>query len=105
MIRPHYPVLDYLVNYDYIATQLCENKDQPILDCNGKCYLIKELEKSNPSHPLMPKLELKEYIANEILAIEFRKNTIIQHKKMIYHRIKKSEKGFLDDMYRPPALS
>lgn len=36
-------MVDYIVNYDYISTQLCENKEKPELECNGKCHLKKEL--------------------------------------------------------------
>lgn len=41
--------MDYLVNYDYIRTELCVNKEKPILGCNGKCYLMKELAKASES--------------------------------------------------------
>ncbi|WP_185670499.1 hypothetical protein [Chryseobacterium sp. POL2] len=47
MLKPLFPVLDYAVNYDYISTELCVNKTQPELHCNGKCYLSKELAKSS----------------------------------------------------------
>lgn len=46
MAKPILPVLDYWVNYKYIATELCENQDQPKLECNGKCHLKKELAKA-----------------------------------------------------------
>jgi hypothetical protein len=41
------------LNKEYIATQLCENKDKPQLHCDGHCYFMKkvkqvqEKEKSN----------------------------------------------------------
>nr|WP_255669525.1 hypothetical protein [Myroides oncorhynchi] len=38
------PVVEYIVNYDYISTVLCVNVDKPILECNGKCYVAKELQ-------------------------------------------------------------
>lgn len=37
------PVFDYIVNYDYIRTELCINKEIPIMGCDGKCYLMKQL--------------------------------------------------------------
>lgn len=37
------PVATYFLNYEYIATELCENKDRPELKCNGQCYLMKSL--------------------------------------------------------------
>lgn len=39
MLRPLAPVIIYYANYDYIALELCENRNKPILDCNGICYL------------------------------------------------------------------
>lgn len=46
LFRPAFPFLDYLVNYHYITTELCENKNTPELHCNGKCHLKKELAKA-----------------------------------------------------------
>lgn len=46
VFRPAFPFLDYVVNYRYIATELCENKNAPELHCNGKCHLKKELAKT-----------------------------------------------------------
>lgn len=51
--KPLWPVAEYALNYDYISKKLCENEDQPELQCNGKCYLSKKLaaisdEEHNP---------------------------------------------------------
>ncbi|PZR18979.1 MAG: hypothetical protein DI539_15620 [Flavobacterium psychrophilum] len=46
LLKPVMPVLDYIVNYDYIAKELCENKAKPQMHCNGKCHLMKELAKA-----------------------------------------------------------
>lgn len=46
LLKPILPVVEYVVNYDYIATVLCENKDKPMMHCNGKCHLMKELAKN-----------------------------------------------------------
>lgn len=32
-------------NKNYIAATLCENRDKPVLQCNGKCYLSKQLKR------------------------------------------------------------
>lgn len=39
--------MEYLANYDYIATELCENRDKPEMHCNGKCHLMKQLAKAS----------------------------------------------------------
>lgn len=49
LLKPVLPVIDYVVNYDYISTVLCVNKAKPKLECNGKCHLVKELAKSSES--------------------------------------------------------
>ncbi len=46
-MKPIFPVFQYILQYDYITKVLCENKDIPIMGCNGKCYLMKELAKSS----------------------------------------------------------
>lgn len=46
-LRPILPVIDYVINYEYISTVLCENKDKPELKCCGKCHLKKELAKAS----------------------------------------------------------
>lgn len=47
IIVPIVPVIDYLINKDYIAKNLCVNKDKPKSCCKGKCHMIKELKKTN----------------------------------------------------------
>ncbi|WP_411030754.1 hypothetical protein [Spongiimicrobium sp. 3-5] len=47
LIRPLWPVAEYVMNYDYIVNVLCENKDKPQLQCDGKCYLAKQLAKAS----------------------------------------------------------
>ena len=39
-------MVEYVVNYQYIATELCINKDKPKLKCDGKCHLKSELAKA-----------------------------------------------------------
>ncbi len=83
VLKPILPVVDYLVNYDYISTVLCENKAKPELKCNGKCHLMKELAKASDIEPLgekptnsdkkirySQKIEL--LFCNEVTEISFR---------------------------------
>nr|WP_294869711.1 hypothetical protein [uncultured Pedobacter sp.] len=34
------------LNKNYIASVLCENRDKPMMHCNGKCYLMKKLKQA-----------------------------------------------------------
>lgn len=56
LAKPVLPVLEYIINYDYIVAELCENKAKPEMHCNGKCHLKKELAKASESEkPLSQK--------------------------------------------------
>lgn len=67
-----WPVLDYMANYDYIVNTLCENRDKPELECNGKCHLSKELAKeagaddTNPQNKTS-KTEIPQIIISELI--------------------------------------
>lgn len=51
LLKPLWPLAEYLIYYDYIVENLCENKDEPMLNCDGKCYLAKMLAaESSQSH-------------------------------------------------------
>jgi len=40
---------DFYLNRSYIAKNLCVNRDNPQMHCNGKCYLAKRIrEQENP---------------------------------------------------------
>lgn len=47
LFKPVLPVLGYLMNYEYIAKELCINKNDPGLHCSGKCQLKSELAKAS----------------------------------------------------------
>lgn len=45
LVKPVMPLLEYAINQEYIAEVLCINRDRPDKGCNGKCYLMSQLEK------------------------------------------------------------
>lgn len=40
----YFVYVGFQFNKNYIAANLCENRDKPVLQCNGKCYLSKKLK-------------------------------------------------------------
>ncbi|PWJ60495.1 hypothetical protein CLV98_101679 [Dyadobacter jejuensis] len=44
MLSPWGTIAYFHINRSYIAKVLCENRDRPKLNCNGKCYLAKKLK-------------------------------------------------------------
>lgn len=76
LIQPMYPILDYLLNYDYITQQLCENRDKPVLACNGKCYLAESIvtQKSSTSEKeqvLLPKADFDKLLTVRPKTVSF----------------------------------
>lgn len=45
--KPFCPLVEYTLNKAYIVQALCENKNKPELQCEGKCHLAKEITKAN----------------------------------------------------------
>ena len=72
LFKPFWPVVEYVVNYDYIVNVLCENKDKPELQCNGKCYLMTKLaqeteqQKENPFGKKQSSSEIQNIIFYQI---------------------------------------
>lgn len=65
----------YEINKQYVADKLCENKNKPQLNCNGKCYLKKQLKKadansdSNKSTTSNERMDMLECILPESFCI------------------------------------
>jgi len=51
LLRPVYPLADYLMHREQIVQQYCENKNKPAMHCNGKCHLMKEMKKATEETP------------------------------------------------------
>jgi len=47
-------VLSFRINHKYIAAKLCVQRNNPHNECNGKCWLKKELEKSGDNESNQP---------------------------------------------------
>ena len=55
-------VMDYNLNKDFIAQNLCVNKAKPKLHCNGKCQMMKKLaeeEKQNSTSNTSNTIKIK----------------------------------------------
>ncbi|TYP92129.1 hypothetical protein LX73_2379 [Fodinibius salinus] len=43
LVRFAMPLTWYIANYDYITSELCVNRDNPDIDCDGMCQLEKKM--------------------------------------------------------------
>jgi hypothetical protein len=95
-----------------LAAKYCVNKKKPMLHCDGKCYLAKQLkkleqeEKKNQPVPKMP-LKLKENSWNSTSQViaTFEKQEIFPVEESAYFFYKTSElSSFSVDTFHPPAF-
>jgi hypothetical protein len=101
LVKPIIPVLDYIVNYEYIATELCENKAKPELKCNGKCHLTKELAKvSDAEKPISS--EKKQTLHQEIEVL-FCKQIDELNLMFNFCFLEKVKETFYQDLYKSVA--
>jgi hypothetical protein len=110
IIQPAIPVIEYFINYNYIATQLCENRDKPLLECNGKCYLEKQVSKqqnseSNSSVPMPPKIDLEKFISLKIVDFTYQISKPIQATVIPLFCNSLKEATFNFFLFRPPSCT
>ena len=60
--------INFYFNQNEIAAIECENKDRPEMNCNGKCYLAKQLEKAD--NELAAKKEKQEHSISILKLVE-----------------------------------
>ena len=110
LVQPAIPVLEYLINYNYIVNELCENREKPIKTCNGKCYLGDQVEKQlnldpEPQLPVPPQVDLEKFIT---LGVEFEHEItdfeLANHKLPTFYKGLESELQ-VDSLLRPPQAS
>jgi len=109
MLKPIIPVIVYYIDYDYIVAELCENKAKPILQCNGKCHLAKELKKANDginTEKTVPPLNMKEYPVAPFLTqtILLQKGDFKIYNKGIYSRANSFIDAYTTSIFHPPKF-
>ena len=109
-LKPIFPVIEYAVNYEYISKVLCENKAKPMMHCNGKCHLMKELAKASENEkpassdkkgysPVLEVLFFEEIKPFAIAAVSFLNN---ENCNYIYSNLYSN--SHLESIFRPPIF-
>jgi len=109
LVQPVLPVLEYLINYDYIVNELCENRDKPILTCNGKCYLGDQVEKQldrgpDQQKPIPPKFDTEKFVT---LKTSCKNDLFIIEKSIVSRPVSGNflkEGLYIDSLLRPPIV-
>ena len=107
MVQPILPLIEYNVNKEYIASVLCENRDKPQLDCQGKCYLKKQIQKTKKSdsheHPI-PQIDLSKYPVSLISNYTYKLNEVIIIPDNNFQEKSVKTNHYSASLFRPPIV-
>lgn len=106
MVRPLVPIMEYYANYDYIANVLCENKDKPYLECNGKCYLEKQLNKTNHNNhehkSTIPQIDFDKYPVSPVEQFSYTPKNFNENLTHRFFVNKYTSQDFYNSLLKPP---
>jgi hypothetical protein len=70
--------LNYMINYSYYKEVLCANKNNPNMDCNGKCALKKQLksaskekDQSKEDFDFSQQMQLSVFVTSNVALFQF----------------------------------
>lgn len=99
--------IDFWLNKDYIAANLCVNKDKPQMHCNGKCFLAKEKQDAEkqsqqPNSDKKDKFEIQPFFLPETTSV----NCINVSIGILYGNEKNVLlTGYTNKLFHPPCWS
>ena len=106
-IRPVLPMINYAINYDYIVKNLCEKKDVRDSTCKGKCFVSKEIEKTEKqcnSSKLVKIVSVDVFLAKEILFCSKDNGLSIQNEGLKSDYINLFSSEYFSRIFHPPLV-
>lgn len=104
-LRPVLPLINYAVNYNYIVKNLCENRNIPQSTCKGKCYVAKELaktEKQSNTNQTIKISVLDVFISHEILSFSDKNQFSVLNKNSDSRYINFHTSEYFSRIFHPP---
>lgn len=103
MVRPVMPVFEYLVKKDYIAEFLCINKDKPMLNCDGQCFLSEMIKaEQEEKKQNLPAIDLREYPIGFVEILDFYFLNIHLGPEPVFSYNGSDPQQFLSFIFHPP---
>jgi hypothetical protein len=105
-VRPVLPLINYAVNYDYIVKNLCEKREIPQSTCKGKCYVEKELaktEKQSNSSQTVKIAGLDVFLSHEIFFSD-KKDTELRDKTPDSSYFDSHSSEYFSRIFHPPLV-
>lgn len=101
-------VVDYWINKDYIAKNLCENKAKPKMHCDGKCHLAKQIDKQEkkekPTKNSLKEKQASIYFCSVKADFQFSEISVNQNEKNLFGFKNKFKDQFIGSIKQPPKV-
>lgn len=93
----------YSLDVESFIAQLCENKDKPQLQCNGKCYLSKMIARdSSQEEQRIPLLEWKPLVFFQPKIVENNQYVIVLLERTSFYYLIAYTKNYFYPIFHPP---
>lgn len=100
-------MLNYVINYDFIVKNLCENRKIIESDCKGKCFVKKELAKTEKQSNNAQNIKiagLDVFLSHEILSFPNLNSTGLQSEKPTSNGIHLYSSEYFSRIFHPPLV-
>lgn len=94
----------YNANQQYVASEFCVNKNNASMECNGHCYLSKQLaNQEKPSSPLNAKSNEKFEVQLFCITLPENNPCLFQSKNVNVHKNQNfTAQQFINTSFHPP---
>ena len=99
-------LVHYLINKNYYATVLCENKAKPKMHCNGKCKMMKEMKEQEKKEqsPTAPTKEKQETVQFFLKSTAFTFNIFTETKNYNSFYLLPKVQSVSFSIFHPPTV-
>lgn len=93
----------YTLDIESFIEQLCENKDRPELQCNGKCYLSKmDADTSTQDEQTIPVLEWDQLVFCQTEIALNEEDVLVVSECANLHYSMTYTRGYFQSIFHPP---
>jgi hypothetical protein len=98
-----FPFIEYKLNKEFIAKNLCENRNKPQMKCEGKCHLQKQLQKT-AGNETQGKTENKDKV-EDVIFTSVKKINFSDETAQAFYRVKVSSYSHtaFSAIFHPPC--
>lgn len=115
-LQGFFTLVNWKINQAEITEKFCENKDKPILKCNGKCHLMKQLklqeeqDEADASKPIKKaplkykKIKSSEWFEDKAYTFSLENSIQLVNRKPIFELFSNYSNQVIESCFHPPQV-